>query len=218
MQKYFSERGIIHQTTCPHTLEQNGVAERKNRTLLEMTRVLVIESRVPKIFWSEALASSVYLINRLPTRILNLEKPIDVLSTMHQIPPPLNLEPRVFGCTVYVHIPKHDRSKLAPRSVKCVFLGYRTNQKGYRCYDPKAKHLYITMNCDFVESEYFFTQPRGQGEESDHIPLRDPLSCSPPQTHLHDNLSLPTTDHVTEVGPLDEVNCSTNGPSTESHT
>nr|GFB28835.1 ribonuclease H-like domain-containing protein [Tanacetum cinerariifolium] len=67
MKLFFQSKGIVHQTTCPHTPEQNGVAERKNRLLLEMTRSLIIESHVPKSFWPEALATATYLINRLPT-------------------------------------------------------------------------------------------------------------------------------------------------------
>nr|GFB13399.1 putative ribonuclease H-like domain-containing protein [Tanacetum cinerariifolium] len=69
MKLFFQSKGIVHQTTCPHTPKQNGVAERKNRLLLEMTRALIIESHVPKSFWPEALATAIYLINRLPTKI-----------------------------------------------------------------------------------------------------------------------------------------------------
>ena len=67
MKSFFQTKGIIHQTTCPHTPEQNGVAERKNRILLEITRALLIESQTPKFFWPEALVTAAYLINRLPT-------------------------------------------------------------------------------------------------------------------------------------------------------
>ncbi|KAI3703311.1 hypothetical protein L1987_73276 [Smallanthus sonchifolius] len=162
---------MIHQTTCPKHSEQNGVVERKNRILLEMTRAIMLESKVPKSYWPEALATSVYLLNRLPTRALNLKTPLDTLSTFTKIPPPLTLQPRVFGCSVFPHIPKSDRSKLDPCAEKCVFLGYGVNQKGYRCYSPQRKHMITTMNCDFLETEFFYeSQQSGQGEkEHEHV-------------------------------------------------
>ena len=65
--------GVIHQTTCPYSPQQNGVAERKNRQLLEITRSLLIGGHVPSHLWGEALSSAVYLINRTPSSVLNLE-------------------------------------------------------------------------------------------------------------------------------------------------
>lgn len=61
MKKFCQTKGIIHQTSCPYTPEQNGVVERKNRILLEITRALLIESKAPKSFWPEAVATAAYL-------------------------------------------------------------------------------------------------------------------------------------------------------------
>ena len=115
MQNFFREKGLVHQTTCPHTPEQNGVAERKNRYILEITRAFLIESKIPISFWPEAIATSVYLINRLPTKILNFKTPLEILATQTSIPSSLILEPKVFGCTAFVHIPKQERSKFTMR-------------------------------------------------------------------------------------------------------
>ncbi|XP_076888069.1 uncharacterized protein LOC143538382 [Bidens hawaiensis] len=165
MKFFFQTKGIIHQTTCPYTPEQNGVAERKNRILLEITRALLIESQTPKFFWPDALATAAYLINRLPTQILKTKTPLQVLTEYTKPPSILTLEPRIFGCTVFVHIPKSNRDKLDPCAEKCVFVGYGINQKGYRCYNPKTQHMFTTMNCDFLETKYYFaTQNSGQGE------------------------------------------------------
>nr|GFB48772.1 putative ribonuclease H-like domain-containing protein [Tanacetum cinerariifolium] len=131
MKLFFQTKGIIHQTTCPHTPEQNGVAERKNRILLEMTRAFIIESHVPKMFWPEALATSTYLLNRLPTKILKLKTPLETLEEYTKIPLIPTLQPKVFGCNVFVHIPKSYHDKLDPCAEKCVFVGYGVNQKGY---------------------------------------------------------------------------------------
>ena len=65
--------GVIHQTTCPYSPQQNGVPERKNRKLLEVTRSHLIGGHVPSHLWGEALSSAVYLINRTPSSVLNLE-------------------------------------------------------------------------------------------------------------------------------------------------
>ncbi|KAJ0666336.1 putative RNA-directed DNA polymerase [Helianthus annuus] len=167
MKQFCQEKGIIHQTSCAHTPEQNGVSERKNRFLLEVTRALMIESQVPKYYWPEALVTATYLMNRLPTRALNLKTPLQTFSEFHKPPSTLTLEPRIFGCSVFVHLPKTDHSKLDACAEKCVFVGYGINQHGYRCYNPKTRHMYTTMNCDFLETEYFYaTQHTGQGEKT----------------------------------------------------
>lgn len=75
MKQFFQAKGMIHQTTCPRHSEQNSIAERKNRILLEMTCALMLEYNVLKSIWPEALATAVYLINRLPTKPLELKTP-----------------------------------------------------------------------------------------------------------------------------------------------
>ena len=68
-----------------------------------------------------------------------------------------NLEPRVFGCTAYVHIPKPQRGKLDPRATKCIFVGYAEFQKGYRCYDPLTNQMHISLDVSFRESKPYYT-------------------------------------------------------------
>jgi len=89
------------------------------------------------------------------------------------------LPPRVFGCSVFVHIPKANRTKFDPCAEKCVFVGYATHQKGYRCYNPITHRVYVTMDCDFLESEYFFSsQLDVQGEKTSEPPSwLGSLSC-----------------------------------------
>ncbi|XP_035838498.1 uncharacterized protein LOC110908724 isoform X1 [Helianthus annuus] len=165
MKQFIQEKGMIHQTTCPKHPEQNGVVERKNGILVEMARALMLESKVPKSFWPEAINTAVYLLNRLPTKALDLKTPLDTLSTFTKLPPPLTLPPRVFGCTVFPHIPKTERSKLDPCAEKCVFVGYGVNQKGYRCYNPSRRRVITTVHCDFLETEYYYqSHLSGQGE------------------------------------------------------
>lgn len=86
LKDFCSKKGIIHQTSCSYTPLQNGVTERKNRFILEMTRALMLESHVPKYFWPEAVATSIYLINRLPTKILSLHTPLQELAKHVSLP------------------------------------------------------------------------------------------------------------------------------------
>nr|GEU80860.1 putative ribonuclease H-like domain-containing protein [Tanacetum cinerariifolium] len=122
-----------------------------------MTRALITESNVPKTFWPEALATATYLISRLPTKILKMKTTLETLTEYHTLPQVLTLEPKVFGCTVFAHIPKTYRDKLDLCAEKCVFVGYGVNQNGYRFYNPKTRHMFTTMNCDFLETKYFYS-------------------------------------------------------------
>ena len=74
-----------------------------------------------------------------------------------------NLTPRIFGCTSFVHIHNHNRGKLDPRAVKCVFVGYSSTQKGYRCYQPTSKKFFVSVDVTFNESSLFFPRPYLQG-------------------------------------------------------
>ncbi|RVW97173.1 Retrovirus-related Pol polyprotein from transposon TNT 1-94 [Vitis vinifera] len=76
---YLLENGIVHQSSCIDTPQQNGVAERKNRHLMEVARSLMIASNVPKQLWGEAVLTATYLINRMPSRILQFKTPCQIL-------------------------------------------------------------------------------------------------------------------------------------------
>jgi IS30 family transposase len=99
---YCSDQGIIHQTTCPGTPPQNGVAERKNRHLLEVARSLMFQMNVPKYLWSEAVMTAAYLINRMPSRILGMKSPAELLLGQRDF----KFAPKVFGCVCFVWIHK----------------------------------------------------------------------------------------------------------------
>ena len=183
VQKNFRENDIIHETTCVGTPQQNGIAERKNRHLLEMTRSLLLENKVPPMFWDNALSFAVYLSNSTPTSANDYKTPIQVLSSHVTIPYVLNLPPKIFGCVAYIHIQKPFRTKLEPKAEKCVFLGMGANQKGYKCYNPSTRKFYTTMDVTFLENESFFNKiqdPIQEGSSHDEPDfdltfLSDPL-------------------------------------------
>ena len=154
LEEHCASLGIIHQTSCPHTSQQNGIAERRHRHLLDMTRTLLVEMGVPHYLWTNALLTSVYLLNRLPSSPLGGEVPLRHLHPTRDL---FALPPRVFGCVAFVHDQTPNLSKLAPRSIKGVFVGYSRTQKGYRIYLPEQRKYVISADATFFEDTRYFT-------------------------------------------------------------
>jgi hypothetical protein len=161
--EYLSSQGIQHQTTCPYTPEQNGVAERKNRHLLEVTRCMMMSMNVPKHLWGQAVLIATYLINRMSSRVLDWKSPIEMLRGKNQEVIPL----KTFGCVCFVQDNKPNVGKLDPKAVKCVFVGYSATQKGYVCWSPIEKRLFVSMDVTFRELEpYYSTQVASPFDDS----------------------------------------------------
>ena len=146
-QEYLEENGIEHQKTIPKTPQQNGLAERKNRTLIETIRCMIHDSKIDKSFWAEALFTANYVLNRSPSAALKDKTPYEVL---HRKKPNVKYF-RTFGCTTHAHIPEDERKKLDSKSRKTIFLGYGTNVKGYRLYDPETRKIFYARNVIFNE-------------------------------------------------------------------
>ncbi|RVW83945.1 Retrovirus-related Pol polyprotein from transposon TNT 1-94 [Vitis vinifera] len=154
--------------------QQNGVAERKNRHLLEVVRASLIAAKTPISYWGEAITSAAYLINRVPSSSINFQTPLQALTNVVVAPTVPNLPPRVFGCVAFVHLHKHQRTKLTSHALQCVFVGYALHKKGYRCYHPPTRQMYITMDVVFHEdSMYFSSESELQGEYHKEIQTLD---------------------------------------------
>lgn len=148
LDNYFKENGIIHQRTASYTPQQNGVAERANRTLIEMARCMLEESRLPQYLWSEAVNTATYIRNRSSTKLLKDKTPYECWfgykpSVSHM---------RVFGCDVVALLKQPGRSKLAPKGIKLSFVGYATHTKGYRLYDKNNRSIVISRDVTFFEN------------------------------------------------------------------
>ncbi|KAL0641846.1 hypothetical protein Bca4012_102697 [Brassica carinata] len=151
---HLAKHGIVHQTSCPYTPQQNGVAERKNRHLMEVARSMMFHTNVPKRFWGDAVQTACYLINRVPTKILKNLSPFEVLNKSK----PFIDHLRVFGCVCYVMTPGEQRNKLEAKSTKAMFIGYSITQKGYKCYDPEARRVMVSREVKFIESKGYYEE------------------------------------------------------------
>lgn len=125
---YLVSQGIVHQSSCVDTPQQKRIAERKNRHLLKVARSLMFTTHVPKFFWGEVVLTAAYLINRMHSRVLNFQTPCQVLRQSFPNTRILSTLPmKVFRLTVFVHIHAQHQSKLDPKALKCIFVGYSSN-------------------------------------------------------------------------------------------
>ena len=157
--KFCAEKGIAHQFTNPYMPEQNGVAERLNRTLIESVRSMLIHAKLPLKFWAEAVAASVYTHNRSPTSAIKNGTPYELWFGKR--PDISNL--RVFGCICYFHVPKELRQKLDSKSQKAIFVGYPDGVKGYKVYDIEDNKFRYSNVVKFDETQFYdFTDAKNE--------------------------------------------------------
>eukprot|EP00795_Rhopilema_esculentum_P014459 gene14460-biopygen4243 len=147
---FLTLKGISKQRSVPRTPEQNGVAERMNRTIQETARSMLHAAKLTNDFWGEAVATAVILRNRSPTKAV---KDMTPYESFYGIKPDV-AHLKVFGCDAYMHIPKELTKKFDSRSRKCIFVGYSLYRKAYRLFDPRTKKLYESRDVVFVENEF----------------------------------------------------------------
>jgi hypothetical protein len=149
---FFQQVGITHHVSCPHAHQQNGSAERKHRHIVEVGLALLANASMPLKFWDEAFLTATFLINLLPSKVLNFETPTERL--LHITP---NYDAlRVFGCACWPNLRPYNKRKLAFRSKQCVFLGYSPLHKGVKCLDVSTGRIYISRDVVFDENVFPF--------------------------------------------------------------
>jgi histone deacetylase 1/2 len=139
--------------SCPYTSSQNGKAERKIRTINNIIRTLLAHASLPPHFWHHALQMATYLLNIVPNKKLALQSPTKILYQRD----PSYSHLKVFGCLCYPLIPSVSRNKLQSRSTPCVFLGYPSNHRGYKCYELSSRKIILRQHVLFDESTFPFS-------------------------------------------------------------
>nr|CAE02229.2 OSJNBb0015C06.7 [Oryza sativa Japonica Group] len=168
---YCRKEGMVRHHTISCTPQQNGVAERMNRTIISKARCMLSNAHMNKRFWAEAANTICYLINRSPTIPISKKTPIDVWFGM----PADYSQMRVFGCTAYAHV---DNGKLEPRVIKFLFLGYGSGVKGYKLWNPETNKAFMSRSVVFNESVIFNDSlstdviPGGSDEEQQYVSMQ----------------------------------------------
>lgn len=146
-------KGIHFHFSPPYTPQLNGVAERLNRTLIEMARTLLITSSLNNSLWGFAILTSAFLLNRLPTRAITVDK------TAHELwynRKPLLKDLKNFGSTVHV-FHKTQQSKFNVKSWKGILIGY--DPKGYKIWNCEKRAVVVSRDVRFDELDFLESRP-----------------------------------------------------------
>jgi len=181
---FCKQAGIQRHFTVAHTPQQNGVAERMNRTLLERTRAMLRTAGLAKSFWAKAVKTACYVINRSPSTAIGLKTPME----MWQGSPPNYSSLHIFGCLVYVMYNSQERTKLDPKSRRCIFLGYVDGVKGYRLWDPTARKVVVSRDVIFAENEL-------QGKQESDNTVKEIATVQMNEKYREDDFSEAEPEH-----------------------
>jgi histone deacetylase 1/2 len=166
LNSFFDNLGILHRVSCPHTHQQNGTAEQKHRHIVETGLTLLAHASAPFPYWSDAFSTPCFLINRMPTKVIDMQSPVER---------PLGETPdytffKVFGCACWLHTRPYNSRKLEFRLVKCVFLGYSSTHKGYKCLHIPTNRIYISHDVVFDEQVFPFADAASPSSTTSTLP------------------------------------------------
>ncbi|CAA7037925.1 unnamed protein product [Microthlaspi erraticum] len=153
MKSYFATEGILHQTSCVYTPQQNGRVERKHRHILNVSRSLMFQANLPVRFWGECVLTACHLINRTPSNNLNGKTPFEML---HRVAPNYTTL-KVFGCLCFARNVLRDKDKFGERSHRGVFMGYPFGHKGWRVWDIEKQEFFVSRDVIFEEKDFPFS-------------------------------------------------------------
>ena len=207
--EYCKKHGIERHHTCTYTPQQNGIAERMNRTLMEKVRCWLSESGLSEEFWAEAASTAAYIVNRSPCSAIDHNVPEELW---------LNRKPgyqhlRRFGSVAYVH---QDQGKLKPRALKGVFLGYPQGVKGYKVWLLEDEKCVISRNVVFQEQKVFKDIKENEHQAGDQTGTRS-TSAGVHGVSMTDDLVTWETGESSDKGGVTE-NSDKKTPVTESST
>lgn len=208
---FLEECGIVPQYTMPGTPSMNGVAERRNRTLLDMVRSMISHSTLPESFWGEALKTAVYLLNRVPTKAV-AKTPYEMWTGRK----PSLKHLHVWGCPAEARPYRPNEGKLDSKTVSSYFIGYSERSRGFKFYNPITKFIFETGTATFFEDVEFggedkvrnivFEEGSSQMEQSISIPIivpeyvQDFTPVTTPET-----IQVPIEDNIDELPHEDQT-------------
>jgi hypothetical protein len=147
-QVYLDESGISQETSIPHTHQQNGRAERIQRTIHEKAEAIRKHAGMKDGFWKASMETAIHIYNRTPSKIQNWKTPYE--SWFGKLPNVSRL--RIFGCQAWMTIPKEARlNKLSDKARKTVFIGYPEGSKGWKLYNPSNGKIWDSFDVRFDE-------------------------------------------------------------------
>jgi len=149
--KFCEKMGIFHNLSAPRTPQQNGVVERKNRSLEELARTMLSESSLPKYFWADVVSTSYYVMNRVLIRSI-LKKTLYELFNGRK---PNSCHLRVFGCSCFVlNNGKENLGKFDEKAYHGIFIGYSLNSHAYRIYNKRLMIVEESVHAVFDEVDH----------------------------------------------------------------
>ena len=223
-ESFCKDEGIKQQFTVPYTPQQNGVSERKNRTLVGAARAMLLTAGLPKNYWEEAVATACYVQNRVPHATDPNNTPY-----FHWFGKSPNVQHlRIFGCAAYPVKALDLRKKLDATSTRMIFVGYgdRFGVKAYRLYDPTHRRFQLAHSVYFDETSLISPQHDNQTPNiTSFSPPMNPSPSKPRTPTIHSNpqveweepsqflplLPTPTTNPSTSI-PTPTSNPSTSIP------
>lgn len=161
LKDYYAKEGIQAQYSAAYSPQQNGVAERKNRTLQEMATCMLVDAGLDRKYWGEAVVTAAYVQNRLPSRSVS-RTPFELWFDRK----PEFKHFRVFGSAAYVHVPDVKRSKLDCKAQKLIFVGYCEDRKAYRFLNTTTDTITISRDARFIELKNGSLENNDQAEDN----------------------------------------------------
>ncbi|GJT47258.1 retrovirus-related pol polyprotein from transposon TNT 1-94 [Tanacetum coccineum] len=147
LREYYEKVGISHETSVARSPQQNGAVERRNRTLIEAARTMLIYAKAPLFLWTKAVATACYTQNCSIIRLRHGKTPYELL---HDKPPDL-LFLYVFGALCYLTNDSGNLGKLQPKADIGIFIGYAPTKKAFRIYNRRTRRIIETIHVDFDE-------------------------------------------------------------------
>ncbi|KAK1614490.1 hypothetical protein QYE76_020007, partial [Lolium multiflorum] len=222
MQEFVDDEGIKHEFSAPYTPQQNGVVERKNRTIIEMARTMLSEFNSPHNFWGEAISTAVHYSNRLFLRPLHNKTPYELLTGNK----PNVMYFRVFGCKCLVKNNKGKLGKFETRTIEGIFVGYAENSHAYRYYNRSTGTIEVSCDVEFLEDNGFQVEqvvPCVAGNDHDPSSAIKHMGIGhirPIEVHNDDGVEVSSTAQVEPSSTQAEPSSATQEPSStqdESH-